>query len=268
MIIEIIIIGNEILTGHTLDTNSQYIAKKITEMGGQVRRIIKVPDAINEIADAVKYALSHEPDFIITTGGLGPTYDDKTAQAIAVALNVPLVRNQKAYVLIRDRYLDLYQSGLVDSYDMTPPREKMADLPEGVEVIPNRVGTAPGFHITKDKTTIICLPGVPDEMKDMFEREVMKLLESKAEELVYKEYDVAVEITDETKLAPIVRQVMDEFPRVYVKSHPTGYSKKGKIVVTISAQAPTEEEADSILKKAVERLLELVYNRLSLEDLT
>ncbi|MGQ4832818.1 MAG: competence/damage-inducible protein A [Candidatus Asgardarchaeia archaeon] len=265
MIVEIIVIGNEILTGHTLDTNSQYLAKKITEMGGQVRRIIKVPDAINEIADAINYALSHRPDFIITTGGLGPTFDDKTAQAVAVALGVPLVRNQKAYVLIRDRYLDLYQGGIVDSYDMTPPREKMADLPEGVELIQNRVGTAPGFFITKDNTTIICLPGVPNEMKDMFERDVVKLLQQKAESLVYKEYDVAVDITDETKLAPIVRQVMEEFPGIYVKSHPTGFSKKGKIVVTISVHAKDENEANDILKKAVERLLDLVYNKLSLE---
>ncbi len=265
MIVEIIVIGNEILTGHTLDTNSQYLAKKITEMGGQVRRIIKVPDAINEIADAINYALSHKPDFIITTGGLGPTFDDKTAQAVAVALGIPIVRNQKAYVMIRDRYLDLYQSGIVDSYDMTPPREKMADLPEGVELIPNRVGTAPGFFINKDDTTIISLPGVPAEMKEMFERDVVKLLEQKAENLVYKEYDIAVDITDETKLAPIVRQVMEDFPGVYVKSHPTGFSKKGKIVVTLSVRAKSEQEADETLKKAVDRLLELVYNKLSLE---
>ena len=92
-IVELICIGNELLIGKTLNTNAHWLAKRITSLGLKVRRITTVEDSLEEISSAIKEALLRKPRFIITTGGLGPTFDDKTLEGIAKALNLELKVN-------------------------------------------------------------------------------------------------------------------------------------------------------------------------------
>jgi len=267
MIFEIIVIGNEILSGHTLDTNSNWLCKQISSIGGFVRRITKVPDELTEISAVIREALSREPDFIITTGGLGPTFDDKTAQGLALALDQPLEWNNDALEIVKKRYTELYEQGLVDTPELTPPRKKMAYLPKGASVIYNRVGTAPGIIYTYKKTTVYVLPGVPAEMKTMFEESVKPQILEKFSKLVRIEKEIEVDMTDESEFAPIVERVMKEISGVYVKSHPSVYSAKEKIRVAVSAVGESKKDVEikvdmalSLIKKYVKMYKESKSN--------
>ena len=253
MFTEIIVIGNEILTGHTLDTNSNWMCKKITDAGGEVRRIIKVRDEIAEIADAIRNTLSRKPDFIITTGGLGPTFDDKTAHAIGVALRRKIILHQEALQMVQRRYRELYEKGAVDTPELLPERKKMAMLPEGATIINNFIGTAPGIQIVVEETTIIALPGVPAEMKEMFERAVLPQIKKKTEGLVFISKEIEIDLHDESVLAPIVDRIMHRYEnKVFIKSHPSTYGSGVKIKVEARARG-----------KDKKKVIELVDNVLS-----
>ncbi|MFX1277762.1 MAG: molybdopterin-binding protein, partial [Promethearchaeota archaeon] len=104
MIVELLIIGNEILIGKTQDTNSNWMAKRITKFGHKLKRVITIGDDLNEISDALRYILSREPDIIVTSGGLGPTFDDMTLEGVSKALNRELELNEHAYHSIKKAY--------------------------------------------------------------------------------------------------------------------------------------------------------------------
>ena len=165
---EILCIGNELLSGTIVNTNAQWISKRITEAGGVVRRLTVVRDDVNEIASVVKEVQSRKPNWLIISGGLGPTYDDKTLEGVAVALGTNLVLDVNAIEMLKRSYAR-YSS----SFKLDEVRLKMARIPRGSTPIQNPVGSAPSILIdTKidsnisstvlsTYTKIICLPGVP-----------------------------------------------------------------------------------------------------------
>src|SRR5437899_3618201 len=101
---EIVSVGNELLIGHTLDTNSHWIAKRFTKFGWTLQRITVLRDSLEAIKDGVTGALRRQPDLLITLGGLGPTHDDMTLKGVALALNKRLVLNAKASAMVKTRY--------------------------------------------------------------------------------------------------------------------------------------------------------------------
>ncbi|MEM2609951.1 MAG: molybdopterin-binding protein, partial [Candidatus Bathyarchaeia archaeon] len=166
---EIICVGNELLIGKTLNTNAQWLAKRATSLGVTLKRITVVGDDVDEIACAVREALGRKPRFIITTGGLGPTFDDKTLEGIAKAINRRLELNEKALEMVRKKYEEYAKARKINAIEMTAHRIKMAQLPEGAEPLPNPVGTAPGVLVRIGGTDLIALPGVPSEMEAIFD---------------------------------------------------------------------------------------------------
>jgi nicotinamide-nucleotide amidase len=158
----IIIIGDEILSGRTLDINSNFIAKKLDLIGVSVTQILTISDNPTSINNILKEAFSSENDFIITTGGLGPTQDDKTKQTLAEFLSDKLILNQQALDFITQLYCN---NGRVMN-DLT---RKQAMVPSSSEVIINRYGTAPILWTRKSNKILINLPGVPYETQAMFE---------------------------------------------------------------------------------------------------
>lgn len=129
MLAEIIAIGREILTGKTLDTNSNWIAQQIYPLGIRVKRIVAVDDVEEEIAQEIINSIKYGVGLIITTGGLGPTFDDKTLQAVSLATGRKLVLNDEALKMVTESYKRFYEQGWVDSPEITPERKKMAYLP-------------------------------------------------------------------------------------------------------------------------------------------
>ncbi|MCS7224777.1 MAG: molybdopterin-binding protein [Armatimonadetes bacterium] len=252
---EILTIGTEILLGDVLDTNSQWLSRRLVRMGASVRRHVTVGDDEREIVTEVRHALSRAPDLLITTGGLGPTDDDRTLSAVAQALNVPLILNEEALKMIAQRYKELFESGAVDSPEMTPSRTKMAYLPAGGEPLLNQVGTAPGVWLAVGKTTLVCLPGVPAELKDIFTNALPPLLKSVLGTGYYSERLYEVTCKDESVLSSILKEVASAHPDVYLKSKVRPFGTSVRIRLFLSASGVRPEDVEQSLRQTVDDLL-------------
>ncbi len=258
---EIICVGNELLIGKTLNTNAQWMAKRATSLGIAVKRITVVSDDVNEIANAIREALQRKPRFIITTGGLGPTFDDKTLEGIAKALNRKLEINENALKMVKEKYDAYAKAGKLEKIELTPHRVKMATLPEKAEPLPNPVGTAPGVLIKLKNTFLIALPGVPSEMEAIFEESVLPLLKKEAGDMTFFEASIYVDGMMESALAPLIDKTMRDNPYIYIKSHPKGEEKKPHIEIHFSTTAKDSQTAKNLLGKAIIQLSELVEKR-------
>lgn len=236
----IVTVGNEILIGRIVNTNAAWLARRLTFLGFNVERIVVAPDEPGEVAEEIRRALSRPSvRLVVTTGGLGPTYDDRTLEAVALAAGVRLALNQRAYEMVRAKY---EQSGL----PMTKEREKMAMLPEGAEPLANPVGMAPGSWLVVGGKAIASLPGVPAEMEAMFEQEVVPRIRPMAPQLAVVDCGLVVVGVPESSLAPYVERAERSAPGVYVKSHPKGHETRGPVLeIRVLASAPTRDEAVS-----------------------
>jgi molybdenum cofactor synthesis domain-containing protein len=258
---EIICIGNELLIGKTLNTNANWMAKRATSLGISVKRITVVGDDINEIAAAVTEALSRKPRLIVTTGGLGPTFDDKTLEGIAKALNCRIEINENALKMVREKYESLTEHEKMEKAELTPPRIKMAKLPEDAEPLPNPIGTAPGIVAKVNGTSLLALPGVPSEMEAIFEQSIVPLLKKEAGNVTFFEASVFVDDVMESTLAPLINQTMRENALIYIKSHPKGEEDTPHIELHFSTTARDSKAARNLLGKAITQLSELIEKR-------
>ncbi len=240
--VEIISSGRELLIGKTVNTNAALIASCVTGIGAYVTRVVMVGDSVQEISGAIVEALARRPDVIIITGGLGPTYDDMTAEALASALRLPMLLNDEAYQMVSEKYSAM---GL----PMSPPRIKMAYLPMGAVPLRNHVGTAPGVSAEFRGTSIFCLPGVPKEMKAMFESYVLPAI-SKRSGAAYGDRTLLLENVPESTLSSIIDEVRRMHPNVYFKSHPKGSESLPIIEMHLSAYAPDAETLSRVLDTA------------------
>jgi molybdenum cofactor synthesis domain-containing protein len=254
--LEIICIGNELLIGKTLNTNANWMAKRATQIGLGVRRITVIPDEIEEIAMAIKESLKRKPSFVITTGGLGPTFDDKTLEGLALALNRELKINKKALKMVKEKYETYARKSHTETVELTKPRLKMATLPKKTLPIPNPVGTAPGVQAELKETTLIALPGVPKEMEAIFEEAVEPILRQVSGNRNFHEKSIYAEGIMESGLAPLIDAVMKDNPGVYVKSHPKGEENRPHIEIHFSSTLGKAEKPKERLDKAIKQLSE------------
>jgi len=216
--VEIISIGNELLLGNTINTNASWIATKATNEGALVTRITTVADQLIEITRAVRESLRRKPNYIITTGGIGPTFDDMTIKAVAKGLRLKLGVDPTALAMIKQHYSDRFQGPV----KITKARLKMAILPAHATAIRNPVGTAPAVMLRTKRTLIFCLPGVPREARAIFKRTIGPQIRLRSGSS-YVERWVRVQGVMESTLAPLIDKAMNRWPSVYIKSHPRGY---------------------------------------------
>ena len=151
----VLVIGDEILSGRTKDKNIGYIAEYLARIGVDLKEARVVPDVEEEIVAALN-ALRARYDYVITTGGIGPTHDDITADAVARAFGVPIGEDPRAIAIMLERYAEA---------DLTPARRRMTRMPEGSELIENPISRAPGFRIGN----VFVLAGVPSVMQAMLD---------------------------------------------------------------------------------------------------
>lgn len=163
---EVITIGNELITGLVVDSNSSYLGRRLTELGFRVVRITSVGDDPGEMERAFRQV---DSDVVVVTGGLGPTPDDRTRDVFAEVVGRRLVLDEEVLDGIRKSFA---HRGM----EMPRSNFRQAMVPEGAEVLPNRWGTAPGLHVQADGRHFFLLPGVPREMKGMFEESVVPVL--------------------------------------------------------------------------------------------
>lgn len=257
--VEIIAVGNELLNGTTLNTNSHWLAQQVTQLAAVVSRITVIGDDLPAVSGVFREALRRHPDWILCCGGLGPTFDDLTLEGLAKALRVPLRLNQRARNMLRRRYQQLVAQGVLREVQWTPARAKMATLPRGSRPLRNPVGSAPGVLITRRHTKLVCLPGVPHEMQAIFQGSVAPLIQRDTKGIYRQEARVRVSAIVESALAPLVAKVMTRHPKVYIKSHPLGI-ENGVVQIQIQAIAATSspEAAASSVQSALRMLTALI----------
>ena len=165
---EIIAVGSELLEPWRADTNGAYLSRRLGERGVGVRFRTTVGDTREDLKGVFRVALERS-DLIIATGGLGPTIDDLTRESVAELLDLPLLLDERIARSIEERFRRL-------ALPMPPQNRRQAMVPRGAEVLPNRLGTAPGLWIGSGRATIVLLPGVPDEMRQIVEDSVLPRL--------------------------------------------------------------------------------------------
>lgn len=200
--IALIIIGNEILSGRTQDTNTSWIAEHVNKIGLALHQVRVVPDVEEEIITAI-HDLKGKVDYVFTTGGIGPTHDDITSEAVAKAFGKKLVLNDEAYQVLVRHYGD---ESLV-----TAPRKKMAMIPEGARLINNPVSGAPGFQIDN----VFVMAGVPRIMQAMFDDVKDRLKRGKP----VLSNTIACSLA-ESALAEGLSAIQDKYPTVSIGSYP------------------------------------------------
>jgi len=251
---EIVAVGRELLTGRTVDTNSAWIAARLTDLGAAVTRVVAVDDDPAAIAREIAGARERGTALVITTGGLGPTLDDRTLAGVAAAFGRRLVEHGAALDFVARRYAELAAAGAVAGAALTPPRRKMACLPEGAEPIDNAVGTAPGVFLSDGAQALLALPGVPAEMRAVFDAALPRLRERLGAPAHVAEREVASGSGDESLITLAVERVMQVVPGVHLKSLATVFAPDCDLRVRLTARAPTRPEAEARVARAAERL--------------
>jgi nicotinamide-nucleotide amidase len=253
---EIIAIGNELLLGDVLDTNTNWLCKRITGVGGQVTRAALIRDETTAIVAEIRKAIERGPDLILTTGGLGPTGDDITLAAVAEATDRPLELHTEALALVKATYENLTRKGYLQDATLTDARKKMAYLPQGATALDNPVGAAPASVLQMGGTTLVSLPGVPEELKGIYEETLQPILKTIFADSYYEEKAVIALCGDESSLAPVLAQVVEAHPEVYIKSRARRYGSEVRILITLSAAGDAKEEVEQRIGSALGRLSE------------
>ena len=258
--LEIICAGNELLIGKVLNTNACWLGKQATNLGVNVKRVSVVQDLVDEVAKVICEALERKPEFIIITGGLGPTFDDKTLESLAKALNRKLEVNPKALAFVKEKIEEYTRKrGISTKIELTPPRVKMATLPEKTEPINNPVGTAPGVRVQLEETVLFALPGVPSEMEAIFTETIAPLLKQAVGDRVFCEKSLFLDNIAESSLAPLIDRVMIAHRGVYVKSHPMkAKNNQSHIEAHLTISAKAADKPMEMLEKAMRELAGLV----------
>ena len=209
---EIIATGDEILFGRIVDTNSSWIAARASDVGAHLRRVTCVGDDIEEIGLVLKEAMARGNDLVILTGGLGPSEDDITIEAVGRAVGREVEINPEAVEMIRAKCAEL-------GVEPNPRRERMARLLNGSEPIPNPVGMATGMLLRDGGTTVVALPGVPQEMKAMFNEYVAPLIRERAtSRFVARTVTVRIVWSD---FFPMYRALLRDHRDIYLKNSTT-----------------------------------------------
>jgi molybdenum cofactor synthesis domain-containing protein len=197
----VLIIGNEILSGRTQDVNLNHIALTLGGWGIQVREARVVPDIESAIVDAVNYA-REAYDYVFTTGGIGPTHDDITADCIAEAFGVPIVINETIADLIRQRPAPP---------DVMESRLRMARVPDGAQLVDNATGGPPGFRVDN----VYVMAGIPGVMQAM-----LASLEGKLRSGPIVRTRSVTAFLGESQIAGALREIQEQFPGVDLGSYP------------------------------------------------
>ena len=232
----ILVIGDEILSGRTQDSNSNYIARQLGTLGLDVKEIRVVADEEDEIVAALD-ALRTRYDFVFTTGGIGPTHDDITADAIARAFGVAIGYHPEAFALLEARY---------PKGEFNEMRQRMARIPHGAALIANSVSVAPGFHIGN----VFVMAGVPMVMRAMMEAILPILPRGPAVQSI----TISVRVP-EGRLAPGLADVQKVHPGVAIGSYPF-YDEQGAgaQLVTRGRDGDAVEQAAQAIENMLQAL--------------
>jgi len=242
---ELITIGDEILLGKVLNTNTAYIGERLARIGVRLAMQITVPDEREVLAKVLAASLERS-DVVITTGGLGPTKDDTTKSALAELFRTKLVRDEALLDHLRERY-----GRDVPSIVLT-----QADVPESAFVIPNSVGTAPGFIFEQGEKRLVALPGPPNELKPMFEAVVVPELEAARTGEVFLQKTFRTIAIRESQIEQRIAKLLQKIPRLSygLVAHPY------QVDVRLSCTCATREQGERTIREG-EKVLDEQFGK-------
>ena len=254
---EIISVGTELLLGHTVNTDAQYLSQKCADLGIDVYYHTVVGDNIGRLKEVTKIALSRS-DLIIFTGGLGPTSDDITKEVVSELLNIELELNEDYLKEIEKYFKDVNKK-------MTDNNIKQAYIPKGSIILKNDVGTAPGIFLYNKNVKIIFLPGPPRELKTMFSKYAIPLLNK---DHIIKSKIIKTIGIGESQLDYMLDNI------IKTQTNPTiaTYAKEGQVDITITAKGIDEESVDFLINNVTDNVSKIIgdyiysYNGESLEE--
>ncbi len=247
---EILCVGTELLLGDIVNTNAAYIARELAGAGINVYHQSVVGDNPQRLRESLKLALEQN-DCVITTGGLGPTYDDLTKETVADLLGRRMVTHQASL----DFIVNFFKKA---GRPMTENNKKQAQMPEGAVVFHNENGTAPGLAVEEGGKIVVLLPGPPREMEPMFREQVLPYL-SRFSDHVLASRNIHIFGVGESAVEQELRPLMTS------RTNPTvaPYAKDGEVLLRVTASAPTRKEAlalaDPTVAEIVERYGDFVY---------
>ena len=240
---EILCVGTELLLGDTVNTNAAFLAKELAALGLGCYYQTVVGDNPERLKSSIELALSRA-DIVITTGGLGPTYDDLTKETVAEYFGLPMELHEPSLLKIQSFFCRIGR-------EMTHNNEKQALMPKGAVVFENNCGTAPGLAVEGDKNgkTAILLPGPPREMTLMFESGVRPYLLKKSDKIL-KSRAIHLFGIGEAKVEDILHDKIKDMQNPTVAP----YAKEGEVMLRVTACAESEAEADRMTAPIVEEL--------------
>ena len=246
----IVAIGDELVGGFTLDTNSHWMAERLRLLGYPVKRTTQIRDKPAEIVAQVRRELD-DADLtdVFLSGGLGPTPDDRTFAALADALGKELVIWEETRARIERRVQRMHAMGLLESPDITEGNLRMARIPKGPRhVFKNRRGMAPGTLYEANGKRLFVLPGVPLEMKGIFTEEIEPEFLSAGNAATVRELRFTFAV--EARFYPLMRELEETFPDVSVGSYPNFETKELVIRVLGADQKRVEAALEEIRRRA------------------
>ena len=244
--IEIYSIGTELLNGQIQDTNSFWMAQQIAALGGYVRRVAIIDDDMDELTGVLEDACQRGTRVVITTGGLGPTPDDMTVEAIAKIMDVGTEVDESLIA----GYME--SRNIEKREDVSEGLIKMATKPEGSRAHPNPAGVAPCVESQIGDTTLFSLPGPPREVEALFRQSVEDALAE-----IYDDVRISLRVVvnlPESQCGPILHSVMELCPNTYLKAFVALSERTAdgqRLPVDIVAWAKEEQEAQALLDKAL-----------------
>jgi nicotinamide-nucleotide amidase len=247
---EIIAVGSEMLTSQRIDTNSLYVTDQLNALGVEVRRKLIIGDDRALLTAAVRHALKHV-DIVILTGGLGPTEDDVTREAVAAAVGRELVFNQELCDGIEERFRRRQRK-------MAEINRRQAYVINGAEVLPNANGTAAGQWIAHESHVVILLPGPPGELKPLFAKECVPRLIARLPVQVIRARFYRVTGLTESDLDALIAPVYTK----YANPSTTILASPGDIQIHLRARCETAEDAERLLAEVGAPIEELLGRHL------
>ncbi len=242
---EIVSVGTELLLGDIANTDAQFISQRLAEIGINVFYHTVVGDNPGRLKDVISLA-SKRSDLIITTGGLGPTYDDLTKEVICQTFGLSLVLHEPSLERIRSFFASRGK-------EMTENNTKQAYLPENCTVLENDWGTAPGCAVRAGNTTLIMLPGPPRECQPMVTERMIPYLKQQADHVI-RSHVMRIFGMGESAVEALLREKMEHAQNPTVAP----YCKDGEVLLRITAAAPTEEAADDLIAPKILELREIL----------
>jgi nicotinamide-nucleotide amidase len=245
----VIAIGDELLAGFTLDTNSNWLAQQLRLLGFPLKRVTVVRDRPAEIVEQVRRDLCDpEVEDIFCSGGLGPTPDDRTYESVAAALGLELVTWQPVLERIERRVRRMHDAGLIDSSEVSEGNRRMARIPaEPAHVFRNRRGMAPGLMYAVDGHRIFILPGVPSEMRSIFTEELAPVFLTGRTSGIVRELRFV--FATEARFYPVMRELETTHPDVSVGSYPHFETKELVIRFTGADEARVLEALETVRRR-------------------